>query len=185
MAKRFYLAVRPLEPRLTLVVARKASGKEFARVPVPALLYETARPEPKPQEEGPPARSVIELETAEGVATLSASAGQDGARCWRLAAIDIDPGTCAEAPAPLVAGVEQVGSGEHALVLLHGAGGPNVRSLELRYEDGAKNEIRLLDGFFLFEVPRDRWSVRRQPAVLVARAASGNVLARKPVVQGP
>lgn len=180
MAEHFYVAVLPLEPQLTLVVARTADGKEFARVPT-AFLYETAPPEPPP-EEGPPARTVIELETAKGVVTLSAAPGAKGVRCWTVAAPDTDAGTCVEGGQPIVAELGQAGSGDQALVLLDGAVTSEVRSLELRFEDGAHVPLRLVEGFFLYEVPPDRWSRGRQPAVLVARDSSGKVIAREPVV---
>lgn len=182
MAERFYVAVLPLEPRLRLVVARTAAGKEFARVSIAPFLYETAPPEPPP-EEGPPARTVIELETAQGVVTLSAAPGAKGARCWSVEAPGTEAGTCVEGGQPVVAELGQAGLGEQALVLLDGAVTSAVRSLELRFEDGAHVPIRLVEGFFLYEVPRDRWSRGRQPAVLVARDSSGKVIAREPVVR--
>jgi hypothetical protein len=185
MAKRFYLAVLPLEPRVTHAIGSTASGKESARVPISAFLYETAPPEPEPEPlpAGPPARTIIELETAEGLITLSAPPDQKGVRCWNLDANGTETGTCAEGRRPVVVQVDQAGSGERALVLVHGVVGPKVRSLELSYEDGAGEPIRLVAGFFLFDVPRDRWSAGRQPAVLVARDAAGRVIAREPVVR--
>lgn len=182
MAERFYVAVLPLEPRLTVVVARTAARKEFARVSIAPFFYETAPPEP-PLEEGPPARTVIELETAQGVVTLSAPPAGNGLRCWTVEAPSTDAGSCVEGGSPVVADLGQAGSGDQALVLLSGAATARVRSLELRFEDGARVPIRLVEGFFLYEVPRDRWSRGRQPAVLVARDSLGNVIARERIVQ--
>lgn len=150
-------------------------------MPIAPFLYETAPPEPPP-EEGPPARTVIELETAQGVVTLSAAPGAKGVRCWTVAAPDTDAGTCAEGGQPVVAELGQAGSGDQALVLLGGAVTPKVRSLVLRFEDGEHVPLKLVEGFFLYEVPPDRWSRGRQPAVLVARDSSGKVIAREPVV---
>ena len=47
-----------------------------------------------------------------------------------------------------------------------------------RFEDGGRVSLRLLRGYFLWEVPPRRWRAGRLPEAVVARDEAGKVIAR-------
>ena len=71
------------------------------------------------------------------------------------------------------------------LVLLHGFVAPRVASLELRFQDGDTVPVRLVEGFFLYELPRSHYGEGRLPAVFIARDREGRVIGRVPAARQP
>jgi hypothetical protein len=68
-------------------------------------------------------------------------------------------------------------------VFVTGVVGPQVGSVELRFEDGESVELDLLEDYFFYMVPRNRYGKGHRPTVLVARDEDGLVLSRRRMTQ--
>ncbi|MDX6628497.1 MAG: hypothetical protein QOH00_743 [Gaiellales bacterium] len=64
-------------------------------------------------------------------------------------------------------------------VYAYGWAGPSVSSVEIRYQDSTVQRLPLTRRFFLYVVPKNRWSVGKRPSYLIGRTASGRVIYRR------
>jgi hypothetical protein len=139
------------------------------------------------------ARGVIELQTSLGPARLWAAPTEAGGWCMAVEGPSVrdDSGfatsggsaTCNAVggpPLPLEYGLSGHGEGGAAITLLEGHARADVASLAIEFGDGTTTPVEIVDGFFLFELPRDR-----EPTVLVARNAEGKVIERSDLSFGP
>jgi hypothetical protein len=163
-----------------VVVGRDATGRVVDRSRMPSLL------ERPPSEQGVRTvrdRKLIEIRAETGVvATLWVGDTSRQEVCY---SVDVGEGASSEACGPIrglvSAGVlEDVPEGDRTVVV-HGVVAPSVSSLELVFEDGDRAHVRLVDGFFLYEVPPRHFRKGHRPSLFVARDASGAIVGRQTV----
>jgi hypothetical protein len=180
MAGHFYLrALFPGQQPVALV-GRDASGGIVAETPV-SLGQPTILPPTMPTG---PARKLLELQTRIGPVTLEAAPGPGGKRCWIVTAEGSQATGCRAVPRGVEFDFGPYYSPDQSrrIVVLAGLVGRGVRSLDLRLEDGKSIQIALIEGYFLYELPRKYWTAGHRPTLLVARDAEGLVLGRRRIV---
>jgi hypothetical protein len=177
----FFRALQPGEEPETLLGLNSA-GDVAARVPT-----SLGAPSGVPQPILPvgPAHQLAVLETRIGTVTFEAAPGPDGRRCWILT---FEDGQSISCPHVRRAMEFDYGPGYNAEqtrseVFVTGLVGPKVGSVELRFEDGESVELDLLEDYFFYMVPRNRYGKGHRPTVLVARDEDGLVLSRRRMTQ--
>lgn len=130
-----------------------------------------------------PYRSLFVLQTRIGKVTMKRAAGPDGKRCWIVTAEATQATVCRDVPRGFEFDFGPYFNQEQTrrIVLLSGVVGPQVESLQLRFEDGNSVDVALRRGYFLYEIQRRNWEAGSRPTVLVARTGNGAVIARKHV----
>lgn len=171
---------------------------ELAEEPTALISYDTAgrvvdeheirldlprgAPAPQPRPAGP-GRNVAEISARDGeVIALDVAPASDGGYCMTVRSDRRRPnaGCSIPMPSPREIGVTAMNFGGGApdgVLLLVGPVGSDVATLELRYENGRVAPVPLRDGWVLFEVDRANYVQGRRPESLVARSASGRVIA--------
>lgn len=88
---------------------------------------------------------------------------------------------CGVAPLPMTLpiGVTQIGRIPVGLVLLAGEVGSAIASVEVRFEDGRSERLRLTDGLILYQVARADLAPGRRPVALVGRDRNGAIVVRR------
>jgi hypothetical protein len=182
----FFLAEVPTGREAEAVIGRDADGDVVER----RLLYldhESSDGGIK-AEARPPQRELLSIEThAGGRATLAVitpfvDSPLAEATCYAVTFPDGDSEGCP----PLVNGIalSLVTSPAGKLtVLLSGFVGPDVASLEIRFQDGTRERIRLVERFFLYDVPPAHLDEGHLPTALVALDPQGIEIGRRPVRQ--
>jgi hypothetical protein len=133
------------------------------------------------------AHGVLGIETSVGAVIIWAAPTRGGGLCYvveieRLRLPDGRPNghaSCGPRPDPPDRPMLQTGRGmtrvgEGYLHLLHGRARAEVASVELRWADGRRETLPVVEGFYLYELrPGD------EPAQLIARDGAGRELARE------
>lgn len=173
----------------TVVVARDAQGRVVASDPVHGASTGAAAP-PGAGDDGSGdastregRRTLMRLATSTGArARLWIPRERAGRNCYGIVVDGGYEGEICMQPRHLVTShLESVEGQERPLVLLHGFVAPQVGSLELVFADGKRARVRLVEHFFLHEIPPGRATERRRPTAIVARDSSGRGLGRVPV----
>jgi hypothetical protein len=110
---------------------------------------------------------------------LKAGPGPNGTVCRSLVTPSGTSMGCGRAPkANSVGNVgpTQIGKAPNGWFLLDGRVGSNVRSLELRFQDGKHIAIPIHHGHILFQVNPRNFVSGHRPTELVARNSSGRVV---------
>lgn len=180
----FFIYEVPASREPLVLIGRDAEGEIVARESIP-----TGHTGPDEDEEwqkaGPWAytRKLIEIQTSIGKkAALFANESRVGdEHCYGIEVGEngYSGDYCTTIPDRVVTHVaEDVRGQEKPLVLLHGFVAPRVASLHLRFQDGEVVALRLVDGFFLYELPRRHYGDGRLPKVFIARDRHGRVVGR-------
>jgi hypothetical protein len=114
---------------------------------------------------------------------MQKAAGPDGKRCWIVTAKAGQGVACRDVPRGVEFEFGPYFNREQTrrIVLLSGFVGPQVNSLQLRFEDGNRVDVAMKRGYFLYEIPRRNWKTGHRPTVLLAHTGAGTVIARKHV----
>jgi hypothetical protein len=189
LVKGFYL--RELEregQRPTLVLAFDAGDQEIGRRTVPGAL--SIHEDPSFEELYERARLVARSMNVTVVVT-AARPGESCPERWLLVAAaggDLAAECLGPLHHPAWARLNTPGrfdeqkrqwTTDFAYVL--GGVDPPGKRVELRFEDGTSTRLRLRQGFFLWEVPRDRWQDDRRPKEIVVFDSAGREVARRDI----
>jgi hypothetical protein len=177
----FFRALQPGEHPAALI-GRNAAGKLVGEISV-----DTAAPPAAvlpPRLPIGPTHELEAVETKIGPVTFSVAPGPDGDHCWIVHAPTGESISCRPVSKPI-----EFDYGPHYdqeqtnfVVFVSGFVRPDVRSLELRFEDGKPIQVELLaDGYFFHQLAKRNWSRGHRPTLLVARDKDGNVLSRRRV----
>jgi hypothetical protein len=177
----FFRALQPGQQSDALV-GRDAAGNIVGKISV-----DMASPPPgvlPPRLPIGPSNQLVSLDTKIGRVTFSVAPGPDGDHCWIVHAPTGGLNACrpVSKAIELDYGPYYNRAQTHFVIFLSGFVRPDVRSLELLFEDGESAEIDLLVGdYFLQQLPERNWSKGHRPTLLVARDQDGNVLSRRRV----
>ena len=106
----------------------------------------------------------------------------DGRTCKVLVVGGTKSGGCASAaPAPreILVDAGQIGSAPNGIVLLHGRVGEAIERLELHFEDGRVERLRLAGRWTVYQVDEADYAGGRRPAKIVGKDSDGEVVAEK------
>lgn len=128
------------------------------------------------------AHGVIGIESSMGRVIMWAAPTRGGGVCWM---VDIErarrpTGGASCSPTPfrrktdLGYGVRRTRVGDRYLALVEGRVGAAIASVELRYADGVRRRLRVLEGFFLDELHGDS-----ELTLVIGRDARGTEVARR------
>jgi len=185
--EQFFAVPLPSAAILDEVVALNARGAEIGRW----------RPDTSPRKQRPQPvltgdyRRVARIESHGRTFTLSAAPATGGGHCLALTSERNGGRSGSEGCPPLSRGpIGNVLPGEHrvpkpAVAYFYGWVGENVAQLQLRYEDGASDDIPITKTFVLYVVPRAHEQRGHRPAELVAGNASGRIIARRSLLRTP
>ena len=184
IVKRWFLYEVPAGEALPFVV----TGRDAAGAVVEKQVLPDVRDLPR-KRTAPVAhvRKVIEIRTRTGVpASLWTGQGRGREACY---AVDLGTSssmeTCGLVRGLVSAGVLDGAGPGRRIVLVYGVVAARVASLELLFEDGDRVPLRLVERFFLYEVPPAHFRTGHLPSVFVARDASGAVIGRQGVADTP
>ena len=176
----FFLFQPPRVAPATLV-ARSQDGAVLQRFPV------------EPQAQRPPrmppfaGRRIMSLDTPAGRVTLIARKGEGayaGPGCYLVTGDGGEAEECRQRGDDIGFMFTQWGGfpgSEGLAVLLFGQVSPRVATLELELGDGTRDRIRLVQGYFLYDLDATHWNDARP--WLVARDREGRRVARERVVR--
>lgn len=175
----FFRALAPGQQPAALV-GKDGSGSVVSELPVSFGGLGGVLPPVNPVG---PYRSLFVLQTRIGEVTMQEAAGPEGKRCWIVSAEANQATSCRDVPRGFEFDFGPYFDQDQArrIVLLSGFVGPQVASLQLRFEDGKRVDVALKRGYFLYEIPRGNWTAGHRPTVLLARTGAGAVIARKHV----
>jgi hypothetical protein len=178
-AKGFFLRELTGDEEPKLLIARDEDGRELGRHwhRRPLLVGPAQMPKPTG-----PYRTLISIETSWGYPmTFSVAPGENGTVCTETRYRGMRAGSCGSPRVDDDAirvglGVWNENEDGKPLVKLEGSVGRSIERLELRYRDGGRVEIPIVEGYVLFELPKDR-----VPRMLVGFDAGGSIVARRPL----
>jgi hypothetical protein len=174
----------PKEHRFERLILRDAEGRELYSEAVtlhgpPAMDLKTGAPSDALQEQ---ARKLISVSTHTGAeAALWTAPTADGRTCHWLRSGESGgfgggcPPKGVERP---VLGVGQ-SQGGGVVLLWGGPARADVAEIEVRYEDGERAVVPVVEGMALYEIPPEHFPRGHRPNLLIARAADGRELARR------
>jgi hypothetical protein len=182
MVRPFFFRVLQPGQQPDALVGRDAAGNSVGEISV-----DMASPPPgvlPPRLPTGPSHEILALQTKIGPATFSRAPGPDGDHCWIVHTPASDSISCRSVSKAIEFdyGPYYNRAQTHFVIFLGGFVRPDVRSLELLFEDGESAEIDLLvDDYFFQQLPDRNWSKGHRPTLLVARDKDGNVLSRRRV----
>jgi hypothetical protein len=145
-----------------------ASGKLVERYRVPKPRW--ARPIE-------PFREALSIRLFSGrQAKLEYARAEHGAMCWRLIRGGQSGGTCSIVSKRSLPSVEVSGTGEHQTVIFYGPVGSDIATVDLIWDDGSSERLRVEDGFALKQIHPDG---PRFPTKLVGRDEGGRVVVER------
>jgi hypothetical protein len=174
----------PKEHRFERLVLRDAEGRELYSEAVTlqgpvGMDPKTGAPSDALQEQ---ARKLISVRTHTGAeAALWTAPAADGRTCqWlRYGESGGFGGGCAAKGAERpVLGVGQ-SQGGGVVLLWGGPARADVAEIEVRYEDGERALVPVVEGMALYEIPPEHFPRGHRPNLLIVRAADGRELARR------
>lgn len=127
------------------------------------------------------ARKLFTVPTHTGVvATLWVAPTADGRTChWlRYGESGFGHGCPPQGVDRPLLGVTQSQGGD-VVLLWGGPARADVAEIEVRYQDGERAVVPLIEGMVLYEIPPEHFSRGHRPNLLIARAADGRELARR------
>jgi hypothetical protein len=148
--------------------APESVRKELQQVASPSPLRVGHRVIERPKPPPPDlvnARLAVALESSIGPVYLWTAPKEDGGACWvieitalpRLSNGRVNTaGGCSPPPSaelPIVPGGGEAGVGGESVRYVHGQVRPNIKRLQATLSDGSVVDLRLVDGFFLAELP--------------------------------
>ena len=166
----FFIAELPRGEESATLVARDSGGAELARQVVEPWEPEDPEAGAKPLES--PYRKLIDIPTRSGGSATLSVAEIERMDCYSVMFDNSDVGTCAEPGRSISYSFGMVGI-EHPSLFLDGFVAEGVERLELRFDDGRRADIPLVERFFLYEVPAEHTAPGRLPSMLVAFDARG------------
>jgi hypothetical protein len=186
--ERFFIYEVPSGREPAVLVGRDADGEIVAREAIHSSDHEPPDGTEETSEASSAfARKLIELETSAG-ASASLWVGDEPpseGRCYGIRVGNegaYEGELCTLETRGLVTHVaDDVRGQKEPLVLLHGFVAPRVASLELRFEDGDTAALRLVEGFFLYELPRSHYGEGRLPDRFIARDRERKIVGRVPL----
>jgi hypothetical protein len=160
------------------IVARDRAGRQLG-----AQRFEHIRPGPRVPTGIPLRTSVAEILTrrTHKPIRLTVTRYRGGKSCVVLETPGGTSGGCSPTPKPrtLPIGVTQIGRIPVGLVLFAGEVGSGIASVELRFEDGRREALRLQEGLVLYQVARADLVPGRRPEGLLGRDAEGAIVVLK------
>lgn len=169
------------------VVAFDASGELVARE---AVLIETFEPGPAGEQPlpEPVRREVFSIETRGGFpVTLTRHTSIEGTPCFDVTAElgGAESGACYTPRGNEIvwANVLEAGQEDTQVIVLYGVAADRVASLELIYEDGESVPLRLVDGYFMLDLPPEHQRIGHLPKTFIARGVDGTIVGRQPAGQ--
>jgi hypothetical protein len=176
----FFRALAPGQQPAALV-GKDGGGSVVAELPVASGGLGGVLPPVSPVG---PRRSLFVLQTRIGKVTMHGAAGPEGKRCWIVTTAAEEGTACRDVPRGVEFDFNPYYNSEQTerIVLLSGFVGPQVDSLQLRFEDGSHVDMALKRAYFLYGLPRRNWEAGHRPSVLVARDGGGKVIARRDIV---
>lgn len=127
-----------------------------------------------------PMRTVATLRTigTHRLLVEKAAPGTNGTICHELITPSGTGGGCNRPipPTGLDVGPTQIGTAPYGWFLLDGPVGAEIRSLELRFEDGTHVAIPIHHGYILYQVNPQNFVSGHPPTELVARNAAGHIV---------
>jgi hypothetical protein len=165
------------------LVLLDADGGFLRREPVQIVMP------PPMRQDGTPAdalldeaRKLISVDTHTGVeAALWVAPTADGRTChWLRYGLGGFGGGCPEkqSPQPFGLGLSQ---GKDVVLLWGGPLRQDIRSVEIRYEDGERADVKAIEGMVLYDIPAAHFLRGHRPFLLVARDAEGREVARQTI----
>jgi hypothetical protein len=125
---------------------------------------------------------VISVDTHTGVeAALWVAPTADGRTChWLRYGLGGFGGGCSEKQVlqPFGLGLSQ---GKDVVLLWGGPLRQDIRSVEIRYEDGERADVKAIEGMVLYDIPAAHFPRGHRPFLLLARDAEGREVARQTI----
>jgi hypothetical protein len=139
---------------------------ESFRVPKPRLT--------KPIE---PFREALSIRLFSGrEAKLEYARAERGRMCWHVTWAGQSGGTCSVVPRHSLPSTSGSGTGRNQTVLLHGPVGSDIATVEILWDDGTRERLRIGEGFVLKQI--DPYG-KRFPSKIVGRDESGRVVVER------
>jgi hypothetical protein len=172
----------PGRPPQFELVAYDADGDEIARrsqaMPPPQLRPPHASDKGRLPVGGEPLLEIRTRRTNMPIRLYVSDSG--GERCVTLVTPGGTSTGCGQKqPGPREIPIQptQIGAAPSGMLLLWGAVGHEIASLELRFEDGTSEPLPLVEGRTLYQVDPGNYDAGRRPTELVGKDAEGRVIA--------
>ncbi|MBD0348997.1 MAG: hypothetical protein ICV59_07585 [Thermoleophilia bacterium] len=175
---RFFLAELPREHERHALVARAATGQELERMTVSAFSLDAWSQIFNRIVTGPE-RTLIETVNWRGKRLRLAIQPAEGGEECLIIEVAGGRGTSCGRRLGVREGISASLSHSGPYVYLNGSVGPEIDSLELRFQDGEAVAVPIAEGFVLHDIPRARYEEGERPFLLVGRNAAGEIVAEE------
>jgi hypothetical protein len=139
-----------------------------------ALVERYRVPKPEWHEPIEPFRTALSIRLFSGKkARIDYARGERGTVCWRVFWGEMVSGTCSVVSKRSLPSVTVIGSGEKQSVYFSGPVGSDIARVDLVWDDGSSEQLRVESGFALKQIDPDG---PRFPTKLVGRDESGRVV---------